>query len=1046
TNPAYTVVYYADSDWDTANNAPKSGATPLTSSQISYDPTSSQTYYAYAELSSNATYQANYELTGPLAQSFSVGGGKDAVTVSVPTASKVYDGTSFAPTAEAEKDGAPIGLDLVYTYYDSDGTTQLPTAPTNAGSYFVKVAIGPANSADYAISGTSTFAFTIDKAQYDLSGVQWKVGSDTYGLSDNITYVYDGTVRTLSLIGISDVVGGLSVTLGGDYSTKNAGQHTVTLNITQDTQNYEPCALPSTFTWEITKCTVDLSGITWNYDPANPFVFTCDENGPVEFSVAPVLPDGVPDELVTLIESSYGGTYKKMDKGTYRATASIQGTLQSDPDVQNNYTITYPASFAGTLDWKIVEREFDAPVFDGSWSVFDNDVHDLAKTYCLPNDWANYFDIEVKFTLPDGTVVSDYDGHEGDLNKAFNAGTYEITFRVKSGINISADYNVWLGDDDEATVTLEVAPRTITVANWKGMGTKAQPQFADRDVLTDWYDYVIYDADQNPVTPDSDGKLPAGNYTRTIVPTSQNIEIKFAGMEFIAFTVNEDGSEEGVEIIGVDVPVYIGDLTYTGKEVVINEGNVNTYFSGYDRSIMRIVKNVSTLNAGEYTITFALLDPITYVWNGYTGSESEQPEVVANVAARLSVVVPLAANSSEADVDFNVKKAQLSGVWGEKNGIPYLQVPAQYNGLVEFEYSYIDESGNSVAKKDLVKGNPYTVHVTLGEQYTNNFEFVDDEGNILPSDAPMGSPFEYTPAEGFLQQYWQVIVSGVCILLSIIFIILIAVFDSQRRKANKEAKQYTANNNVVGRKQYRTAAVAGVGLFGLAYATWTIIACVLIGVAVVLAIGVIIAKCRSNKAKAALEEAKQAYEVNEIALAEQEEKEEAARLKKEQEEEAKRQKEEEREEEKRRREEERDEEKRRKEEEREEEKRRREEQREEDRRRREEEREDERRRREDERRIAAMSNNNMGMGMGMNPAMGYGAMPPFAMQYAQPPVVQQQPQPMQVVQPAQQVVASTDESKLEKAVEKLATELGHQKRVEGFLDMISQSREKDRVA
>ena len=860
-NPAYEVVYYRESDWDFTNNVPNAGATGLAASQISYNPTEAETYYAYATLNLNATYQANYELSGPVAQSFSVGGGKSPVTVDVPVTSKTYDGSAFVAQAEAtDESGSPIGLDLVYTYYASDGTTPLATAPSTAGDYFVKVAIGSANSDDYAISGTSTFAFTIDKAQYNLSGVQWKVGSDYYDLSDTISYVYDGTVRTITLSGLSDVVGGLSVTLSGVTSTKNAGNHTVTLNITQDSVNYEPCALPATFNWAITKCSVDLSGIGWNY--SEPFTYTCDENGPVEFSVAPVLPEGVPDELVALIEGCLGGTYKQTSKGTYVATASVQGTLQSDADVQNNYTILYPTDFPASLNWKIGEREFEAPEFDGSWTIFDNQAHDLAAMCGLPSDWANYFDIEVIFTLPDGTVVSDYEGYEGDLNKAFDAGKYEITFSVKSSVNTSADYNVWLGDDDTATVIFEIAPRTITVKSWKGSGTKAQPQFTDSDVLTDWYDYVIYDENKNPAVPDGSGKLPAGNYSRTIEPATQNVEIMFADMQYIAFTVNADGSEEVIEVVKLDRPVFVGGLYYSGKDVVINESNVNAYFSGYDPATMKIVSSETGRNAGDYTVTFGLVDTMRYAWK--SAAEPLSSKGGSSVAVGLGAVVVLAASSDEVDVDYTILKAQLKGEWTVNNGVPTIQVPAQYNGLVGFDYSYVDANGLAVSQENLVKGERYTVFAVLGSDYLNNFEFIDENGNPMPSAVPVEASFEYTPQVGFFEQTW---------------------------------------------------------LFGLAMWMWLIIFA-LIAVLLITLIICLVRRSKKRKAQKIILEQEKERKEEEARLREEEK-----RRKEEEREEEKRRREEERDEERRRKEEEREEERRRREEEREEERRRREDER-----------------------------------------------------------------------------------------------------------------------
>ncbi|MDE6059401.1 MAG: hypothetical protein K2G44_05095, partial [Clostridia bacterium] len=553
---------------------------------------------------------------------------------------------------------------------------------------------------------------------------------------------------------------------------------------------------------------------------------------------------------------------------------------------------------------------------------------------------------------------------------------------------------------------------------------------------------VVYYKGKTPVAGNelAAGELPkdAGDYC---------IEIVLGPVAEAGYILGDDWFTVTVEAKGIALP-ELSEMTFNGNELNFVDYLTGESWTTYGPSGLDIIKVDGKLSdrnvgAGNYVTTLTITDP-NYKWiypaaksAGVTGDE-----ITATYNWNITPLV-----------------VDTTNMWNKGKAGATLNLPNNIRdfiagGTLELGYRYYDSEGNFVEEPELKGGKSFKVEAVFsGDDAERNIVFKTGDNEF----GSVSKGIDYTvPKNGaavffgsigeFFENYWQPFVSGVCIVLSAIFAGLIGHFDSQRRKANKEAKQYKTGTQEP--KQYKTAAVAATGLFGLAYATWTIIACVLIGLAVALFIGIFIAKARRNKAREALEAAKIEYAENKVVLAEQAKQDEADRLKKEQadeREEEKRRRDEEREEERRRREEERDEEKRRKEEEREEEKRRREEQREEERRRREEEREDERRRREDERRIAAMSNNNMGMG--------YGAMSPFAMQYAQPPVVQQQPmvmqpaqQPVQVVQPAQQVVASTDESKLEKAVEKLATELGHQKRVEGFLDMISKSREKDQAA
>lgn len=780
TDSAYTVAYYADSDWDTANGEPNAGATKLTASQLQVSATSSTTYYARAELNAYP-YAGNYEFDGQDYQQFSVGGGKTAVLATLNNGAKVYDNISYAPQMTVTlADGTPASVNLSYKYYEADGTTELTSgAPTNAGVYYVEVSVSPTSS-EFAVSGTSKFRFEIEKATYDLAGLKWSVGGDTFDINDAMSFVYDGNVKTLQLAGLSDVtsVGSVpfGVTLGGDYAKKDAGTHTVTLTVTEDTDNYNPSGLPTSITWTITPMAVDLSNIAWNYDASNPFVFTCDENGVVEHSVAPILPDGLPQEIIDVIESSYSGVYREHNKGTYVATAGVNAALQNNNDIQNNYIITYLTDFASTLNWRIGERTIDAPEYDNSWTLFDGLLagHDMAALCGFPEDWANYLDLVVTLTRPDGTKET-YQGYDGKLHFGNDAGTYELAFAVRSGLNESGkDANVWLGDGEEATVTIEVAARTVTVESWRGTGTRAQAKFVEDNVLSDWYAYVVYDSNGNVATPNANGKYAPGTYSRTVEPTSQNIEIKFAGAEAVAFTVDENGNEAGADIAPVDRPTFNGSITYTGKGITITDENAAQCFDGWDADKMTIRSCDTGKDAGEYNIVIALKDTVTSSWSD-DGSVSPMETV------------------------WTIGKAKLSANWTNEKD-PVIDA-GEFEGLVEFDYRYFNGE-TELTHDDLQAGQSYTVRAKLREEYEKNFEFTDAEGNVL-EDPTESEPYEFVKGSdswlGKLCEMMglpfdfpliQVILTALFTLLFILFLILWIVHAKKKKESKAIIEQY----------------------------------------------------------------------------------------------------------------------------------------------------------------------------------------------------------------------------------------------------------------
>ena len=102
-----------------------------------------------------------------------------------------------------------------------------------------------------------------------------------------------------------------------------------------------------------------------------------------------------------------------------------------------------------------------------------------------------------------------------------------------------------------------------------------------------------------------------------------------------------------------------------------------------------------------------------------------------------------------------------------------------------------------------------------------------------------------------LKEWWQVIASGVSIVLIIIFMSKAISNIGKTKKARK-----TTEN------KYRAYYAAATGLFGLAMNIWTVIAGVLMGVTLLSLVFMIITKIKLNKAQEELEEARDEYEHN----------------------------------------------------------------------------------------------------------------------------------------------------------------------------------------
>ncbi len=239
--------------------------------------------------------------------------------------------------------------------------------------------------------------------------------------------------------------------------------------------------------------------------------------------------------------------------------------------------------------------------------------------------------------------------------------------------------------------------------------------------------------------------------------------------------------------------------------------------------------------------------------------------------------------------EFKVVPSKIGKDWNT-NAKPYV-LNLKYGQINGVEYELQDMDGNVITDVSQLKaGNSYKIRGKIKDK--NNYVFADGtyetewesfevrEGDVIydPND-PSNPNYPQTDPDGdnnnpsgdvnnsgnepggdkdgvnldaigkFLKEYWQVIASGISIVLIIIFICKGA---SNLSKA-KKAKKITEN-------RYKAYYAAATGLFGLAMNTWTIIASVLMGLAVASLVFMILTKVKLNKAQEEMEEARYDYE------------------------------------------------------------------------------------------------------------------------------------------------------------------------------------------
>ena len=144
----------------------------------------------------------------------------------------VYDGTVKTPVA---------------SYVDVFGVVRYPAVSGGAASAGRYTAVA---RADKNYSFRNDFAeFTVERADYDFSGVYW-IGGE---------YVYDGSEKTVTVAGLPSGVSAIGYT---DARARNAGSYVATAALSYDTKNYNPPPA-ITYAWSIGQGEYDTSGYSF---------------------------------------------------------------------------------------------------------------------------------------------------------------------------------------------------------------------------------------------------------------------------------------------------------------------------------------------------------------------------------------------------------------------------------------------------------------------------------------------------------------------------------------------------------------------------------------------------------------------------------------------------------------------------------------------------------------------------------------------------------------------------------------------------------------
>ncbi|MDE7328821.1 MAG: hypothetical protein K2N57_03670, partial [Clostridia bacterium] len=449
-------------------------------------------------------------------------------------------------------------------------------------------------------------------------------------------------------------------------------------------------------------------------------------------------------------------------------------------------------------------------------------------------------------------------GTESILNKLsiapVDVGTYLVVITAKSSSNVA------LSGNTKFVFTIEPA---IIEINWN---ENAKPP-----VLNLLYgqikgvEYEIRDGDNNPVA--SFGTTtPTGTYgIRAKIKTGQEKNFIFDNgkttTEWVEFNYTQGTTVYDPN--SPDNPFY--PQTPSEQPDAPSDDTTNPPDGSNtpnDPTDITIEWNEKT---NPPTITTAVADKLKPIYKYYDENNQEVAKANLEKGKVYKVVVSF---SDDVTAKYNISgdrektftyKQNVQLEWDTSKNPPELIIPPELKDeLGDIKYEYFDKDGNPLTPDDIAAGAVVdSIKVILPDGAGDKYVIVDKNGEEVDLSKPLnpyGEPTTKDKILDFLNQWWQVIVSGISILLIIIFVCKGASYAKERKKIKKTIeKKYSGVYALY---------IAGTGLFNLTYKIWTIIAFTLLGVAVLALAFMILQKSALNKAKEELDDAKEDFARN----------------------------------------------------------------------------------------------------------------------------------------------------------------------------------------
>ncbi|MDE6189303.1 MAG: hypothetical protein K2G37_03345, partial [Clostridia bacterium] len=510
-------------------------------------------------------------------------------------------------------------------------------------------------------------------------------------------------------------------------------------------------------------------------------------------------------------------------------------------------------------------------------------------------------------TLPKGLLVPT-NGYSTNVGSVVgNSGTASVEFELAPEyegnyiLPVEGDKSTYTGfgenEDFEWEKAWQVVPHKISTSSWS---TVAHPdsnktfnilQLKDPSADT-VVSYLYYETDSN-------GQIPAGATGLTV----DELEMPSEGAKwYVAKPVLQDTTNYVLENPNAQSkPFMVGAIDASIIKITVEPAKTEFSYNTQPRQVT-VKTSGANLNNGYFDLTYFKEDGYTMLSGAPVESGTYWVEITLKSTYADKYYI-----EGTTSYQFTIVPAEITPEWINTARPPVLKL--EYGQIYALEYTIIDENGNEVTNvNDIQADKVYQIKATIKDAYRNNIQFsiADGYGSVYDTDyytfslsaediagglydpndptnpnypqvdpdAPNTTPND--PTQGgdekdgnktlekikeFLQKYWQVIVSGVALILIIAFTAKGLSYASKRSKAKKEAKKYTTPAYTIA------LYTAGEKLWNIDYKIWTILAFTLLGVAVLAFVFMLLEKRSYKKAQEELESAKLEYARNPMAYA-----------------------------------------------------------------------------------------------------------------------------------------------------------------------------------